>query len=110
MNDTMHAVNRLERELYAAGVGKSAAIPTIYTYIGALHDGKDASWRAFYMSVYERLAELASRDYPYAGGPAEPLLRLLDDDFGTTLVSEAERKRIRRALVEYGRSEASLPS
>lgn len=110
MNDMMLAVTRFESELHAAGVSPSVGIPTLFTYISALTDGSDASWRAFYVSVYERLRELAARDYPPAGKAAEPLLQLLEDDLGTTLISAEERARIRASLVEDTPREASLPS
>lgn len=110
MRDAILAVSRLEHELHAAGVPHSAAIPTLFTYISALQDRNDETWRAFYRSVHARLCELAAREYPYAGPSVEPLLRLLDDDLGATLISDTERARIRARLVEDGRSEANLPS
>jgi hypothetical protein len=110
MSDLMNALARMREDLDAAGVASSDAAATLYTYMSALHDRSDAAWRAFYHSVYDRLKELAGRDYPYAGPAALPLLELLDDDLGTTLISAEERERIRTRLVECGRSEASLPS
>lgn len=110
MNDYMNALTDLRRDLDAAGVPPASAAATIYSYMSALHEPSALAWRAFYHSVYDRLAELAERDYPYVGRAALPLLQLLNDDFGVTLISAAERKRIAARLVEDVRSEASLSS
>jgi hypothetical protein len=106
----MNALTAMRRDLDLAGVPSSAAAATLYTYMSALHEPSDLAWRAFYHSLYDRLRELAERDYPYVGRAAVPLLQVLDDDLGTTIISAAERERIRNRLVEYQRSEASLPS
>ncbi len=106
----MSALTALRRDLDAAGVPSARAAATIYTYMSALHDQSTAAWRAFYHSVYDRLRELASRDYPHVGRAAVPLLQLLEDDLGVTLISASERERIRARLVEHEPREASLPS
>lgn len=106
----MEALTNLRGDLDAAGVPSARAASTIYMYMSALHEQSAAAWRTFYHSLYDRLRELAERDYPYVGRAAVPLLQLLDDDFGVTLISAAERKRIRARLVEDARSEASLSS
>lgn len=106
----MDSLTHLRGELDAAGVPSARAAATIYMYMSALHEQSPAAWRAFYHSMYDRLRELADREYPYVGRAAVPLLQLLDDDFGVTLISAAERKRIRARLVEDARSEASLSS
>jgi hypothetical protein len=110
MSGFIVAVANLRTDLLAAGVSRTRTVPTLFTYIRALHEGSDLAWRAFYRSVHDRLRELADRDYPYAGRGALPLLRLLDDDLGAKVISEEERARIRARLVEYGPREASLPS
>ncbi len=106
----MNALSAMRDDLDSAGVPSSAAAATLYTYMSALHERSELAWRAFYHSLYDRLRELAERDYPYVGRAAVPLLQLLDDDLGMTLISAKERERIRGRLVEYQRSEASLPS
>lgn len=106
----MGALTNLRRDLDAAGVPSSCAAATIYTYMSALHEQSPAAWQAFYHSVRDRLRELAERDYPYIGRGVEPLLQLLDDDLGVTLISASERARIRARLVECHGSEASLSS
>ena len=110
MSDFFVAVANLRADLLAAGVARSHAVPTLFTYIRALQETSDTAWRAFYRSVYDRLSELADREYPFAGRKALPLLSLLDDDFGSTVISDDERARIRARLVEHGIREASLPS
>lgn len=110
MNENVAAVTNLEHDLRAAGVSSRAMIPTIFYYISALQNQGNAAWGAFYRSVHSRLIELTEREVPYVGPAAEPLLRLLDDDFGATLISAGERQRIRARLVEYGTREASLSS
>jgi hypothetical protein len=104
------AIARMHQDLRAAGVSEAAAIATVFSYIGALEERSNSAWKTFYRSVYERLCELAAQEYPYAGKAAEPLLRLLDDDFGQNLISAHERARIRARLVEDGSREASLSS
>lgn len=106
----MNALTDLRRDLDAAGVPSSSAAATIYTYMTALLEPTEPAWRAFYHSIYDRLRELAAREYPYVGRAALPLIRLLDDDLGVTLISESERQRIRLRLVEDEPREASLPS
>lgn len=106
----MNALTSLRHDLDAAGVPSDRAAATIYTYMSALHEQSDVAWRAFYHSMYDRLQELAERDYPYVGRAAIPLVQLLDDDLGVTLISAPERERIRARLVEDEPREASLPS
>ena len=106
----MGALTNLRQDLDAAGVPRASAAATIYSYMSALHEQSSTAWRAFYHSMYDRLRELAARDYPYVGRAALPLLRLLDDDLGVTLISASERERIRARLVEDEPREASLPS
>ena len=110
MTSLTEAIARMHHDLHRAGVSEGPAISTIFTYISALEDRSERAWRMFYWSVIDRLCELADRPYPFIGRAAEPLLRLMDDDFGQNLISEQERARIRARLVEDGRREASLPS
>jgi hypothetical protein len=110
VSDYMSALTSLRSDLDVAGVPRASAAATIYSYMSALHEPSALAWRAFYHSIYDRLRELAERDYPYVGRAALPLLQLLDDDFGVTLISAEERERIRARLVEGARSEASLSS
>ena len=110
MSEQMLAVTRFERQLHAAGIAESIAIPTVFLYIAALQDGTRATWESFYRSVHERLRELAELPYPRVGRGAKPLLDLLDDDLGSELISTHERARIRGRLVEDASREASLPS
>ena len=110
MTEKLEAVARLGDQLRRAGVPSPEASATLGDYLHALVNGGDAAWRTFYHAVHQRLSDLAARDYPYAGSGALPLLALLDDDLGSLLIPAAERKRIRRRLVEYDRREARVPS
>jgi hypothetical protein len=110
MNEYVEALSRLNYQLAKAGVPAPSAQTTLIAYVAALQHRTETAWRTFYLSIYERLHELAERPLPFVGGAALPLISLLEDDFGTRLIRADERKRIRRKLVEYEFREASLPS
>lgn len=110
MNEYVEALSRLNDQLSQAGVPASTARTTLVAYVAALQHRTETAWRTFYLSIYERLHELAERPLPFVGHAALPLIALVDDDFGVRLFGAGERKRIRHRLVEYELREASLPS
>ena len=110
MNEYVEAIGRLDQQLQNAGVPAQIAQGTLIAYVAALQHHSETAWRAFYLSIYEQLCELAERPLPFIGRAALPLIALLEDDLGTTLIRATERKRIRARLVEYELREASLPS
>lgn len=96
------ALKDFARQVARAGLAPTRAGHTTRAYAAALQTANPAAWRAFYVSLYEGLRELVEMPVERMRKPGEieTLLLILEDDFGSTLVAAAERKRIRARLVE----------
>jgi hypothetical protein len=92
------AAMRFAADLDAAGVLPARASSVVRRYLDALQHPSAATWSAAYVALFAALETAGERPLP--GAARARLLRLLDDDLGVTLLTPAQRERVRGRLVE----------
>jgi hypothetical protein len=94
------AVRHLRDDLVWSGVDKDRTDEVSLLYANALTRGSREVWHEFYRAVLHALEALATR--PEARGRVEAresLLRIIEDDLGSTLFGDAAA-RLRERLVQ----------
>jgi hypothetical protein len=108
-DEHIDAAERLLWQLSSAGVIRERAHGCVIRYLDALAEPSPQAWSRFYRFVAVQLYD-AAVSRPQLPPAALAVLRLIDDDFGRTVVDPPIRERILQALVESDVREASLPS
>jgi hypothetical protein len=104
------ALEALFADLLLAGVTLNEARDVRRSYERALRRQRTSGWIGFYRAVFEALNGTAVAAFPQSAmrRPARAsLLRLLEDDLGSTLFSESEMANLRARLDE---SQAETPA
>jgi hypothetical protein len=94
------AAARFADDLRNAGAGSFETARVSELYDRALHERSERQWRRFYRATFFALHRLAREGRAHSARAAEPLLRLLEDDLGSTLFGTEAVAQLRSILTK----------